>query len=180
MKKIFVLALILGVLVSFLNLSHAEEKTRQRILVVREAKQHRITTVAVEAYLISDVLEVVVGARIHAQKPKILDVVLRGPGLGRRVHYKAKETLYATTQEEDPYSITKLDGMIAFGKRTKTKKPKGRLTRELFKLQIPTDRVVSGKRYQIWVDIESMEKAGMGERFKFDIEDLAGLIAQQN
>jgi len=41
---------------------------------------------------------------------------------------------------------------------------------------IPPDRVVDGKKYKLWVQIMSMQKGGKYKTFKFDLENLAELI----
>ena len=192
MKRIFILAVTMSFLstVSVLNFCYGQEQeqgqeqvegqeTPERRLVIREGKQSRANIVAVETYLVgNDILEVTVEARMYAQKPKINDVIMVGPRLGR-IHYKTRETVHATLEEEEPIPITKQGGFIVFGKRTKTKKPKGTLTKELFKLKIPTDKIVPGKRYQLWVQVESKTSGGGRPlRFKFDLKDLPELISQ--
>lgn len=163
---------------SILGLCSAQEEI-ERILLNREGKQFRNSTVAIEAYLVKDVMEVLVEARMYAEKPKINDVLLVGKGLGR-LHYKTRETVFSTMQEDATYPITKQNGLITFGKRTKIKKPKGTLTRELFKLKLPVDKIKTGRRYQLWVEIESKTKSGQTPlRFKFNLENLAQSIIKQ-
>ena len=179
MKIIIALVAMVGVLFSFLDICYAqEEEVVEPILVIREGKQSKSNIVAVETYLIDDVLEVTVEARMYAQKPKINDVILVGPRLGR-IHYKTREIVYTTLEEEEPYPITKQGGFIVFGKRTKTKKPKGTLTKELFKIKVPKEKILPGKRYQLWVEVESKtDSGGRPLRFKFDLKDLSQLISQ--
>jgi len=180
MKKMFALVATMGVLLSISNFSFAqEEEGAERILVLREAKQHKKTTVAVEAYLISDMLEVTVMVRMYAGKPSIFNVILVGPKLGR-ISPKTSETVTATVEDEAPFPTTKRGGFISFGKKTETKEAKGTLTKELFRFRIPTDKIVPGKRYQIWVKVQSRKGKEKGKirGFKFDLESLAQLISQ--
>ena len=179
MKRISLLVVIMSILFSVSNSSYGQEQEApERILLLREGKQSMRNIVAVEAYLIDDTLEVLVEARMYAEKPKINDVILVGPKLGR-LHYKTRETVYATAQEEEPYEITKQDGLIALEKRKKVKEPEGTVTKELFKLKIPTDKIKQGKRYQLWVQVESKTRAGgVPLKFKFDLKDLPELISQ--
>jgi len=180
MKKMFVLAATMGVLLSILNFSFAqEEEGIERILVLREAKQHKKTTVAVEAYLVGDVLEVTTMARMQMRttKLRIYNILVVGPKLGR-ICPKTREILTATAEEEAPFSTTKLGGLIRYSEKTKEKKAKGTLTKELAKFKIPADKIIPGKRYQLWVDVQSVQKKGRPVRFKFDLENLAQLISQ--
>ena len=181
MKGILILTVIIGVLFSVVYCSYGQEPetTTERLLVIREGKQSRNNIVVVDVYLIEDVLEALVGVRMYAEKPKINDVILVGPKLGR-IHYKSRETVFAKVEEEEPYPITKQSGIIVFGKRTKTKQPEGTLTKELFRIKIPREKIVPNKRYQLWVQVESKTRAGGTPlKFKFDLENLAELIEQQ-
>ena len=181
MKKMFVLVVTMGVLLSILNFSFAQEEGgAERILVAREAKQYKeTTTVAVEAYLVGDVLEVTTMARMQMRttKLRIYNILVVGPKLGR-ISLKTRETLTAVTEEEASFSTTKLGGLIRYSKKTREKKAKGILTKELAKFKIPADKIIPGKRYQLWVDVQSVQKKGRPVRFKFDLENLAQLISQ--
>ena len=147
-------------------------------LLIREGKQLKKTTVAVEGYLYNDILQVQVEVRMYAQRPKIIDVSLTGPKLGK-IHYKTRQDLPVTLEEEDPYNITRVDGEISFKKRTKVKKPKGTLTKELFKIKVPVDKIIPGKRYQLWVEVESKRQAGRIPKFKFDLKKLPELVLKK-
>lgn len=158
--------------------SYPEQETTGSILVIREGKQLKKTTVAVDVRLIEDVLKIKVETRMHAERPKITDVILVGPGIGR-VHYVTREDVPPSVEEEEPYPITKEDGFITFRKRTKLKTPKGTLAKELFKLKVPVEKIVPGKRYQLWVEVESKAKRGKkSKKFKFNLENLAELVSQ--
>ncbi|MBN2120552.1 MAG: hypothetical protein JW734_05815 [Candidatus Omnitrophica bacterium] len=173
-----ILCLILGFFLSGSNISYAEEVVSERLLVIRQAKELKNTMVGVEAYLIEDVLEITVEARMRQERPKIIDVAFLGGGL-RKIHYKSREVIPPSVEDEDAelYPVTKLDGLVMFGDRTKLKELKGKLTKELFKLRIPSDKIKPAKRYQLWVEVES-PKATRNLKFKFDLEDLPHLISQ--
>ncbi|MBL7130373.1 MAG: hypothetical protein ISS45_03070 [Candidatus Omnitrophica bacterium] len=143
--------------------------------MIREAKLYRKDSVAVDAHLIDDVLEIMVEARMYAQKPRINDVLVRGSKLGG-LHYKTRKTIVATVEEEDPYEVTKEEGWIVFGKRKKVRELKGTLTKELFKLKIPKEKIVCGKRYQLWVEVESKTEGGRAQKFKFNLEGFPELV----
>jgi len=144
----------------------------ERVLIIREAKKSRHTTVAVEAYLDGDILEVKVIARMRRTKPRIYNVIFIGPKAGRVVP-DARETLYPTMEGEEPFPTKEREGFISFDKKVKTKKARGTLTKELLKFRIPVDRIIAGRRYQIWVKIESMQRGGNKESFKFDLKNFS-------
>jgi len=171
MKKMFALAATMGVLFSISNFSFAQ-KGAERILVLREAEQRKKTTVAVEAYLISDILEVAVTVRtkMRAAKLRIFKMLLVGPKLGR-ISPKTAETIAVTVGDEAPFPTT-------MGSKTEMKIITGTPTKELFRFEIPADKIVPGGTYQIWVDVQNREgqEKGRIQRFKFDLENLAQLI----
>jgi hypothetical protein len=168
--KIFVVLVLLSVFSkSFIISAQEEEKT----LLLREAKQSRKTTVAVEAYLIDKhIVEVKVIARMYAQKPRIYNVIIVGPRLGR-ISPLTRETLKLGLEPQEPFPTKERKGFISFGPREKEKQPKGRLTQEVLKFKIPVHKLIPGKCYQLWVKIESMAKGGKIQNFKFDIPDFA-------
>ncbi|MCD6080000.1 MAG: hypothetical protein J7J54_00940 [Candidatus Omnitrophica bacterium] len=146
-------------------------------LLLREAKQDKKTTVAVEVYLVDkDVVEVKVIARMYAQKPRIYNVIIIGPRLGR-ISPLTRETLPLGLEPTEPFPTKERKGFISFGPREKEKQPKGRLTQELLRFKIPLQRLIPGKRYQLWVKIESMAKGGKIHSFKFDIPDFAEVLS---
>ena len=183
MNKLFLIFLTVFYLASYmatdLNFAYAqeEEQNTERQLVLREAKEYRKSTVAVEAYLTDNILEAKVTARMYATKPKIHNAIIVGSRLGR-LSIDSKEVLLATVEDEEPYPTSKKDrGFISFSKK-KTKQSEGTLTRELMIFEIPRDKVVKGKRYELWVQIMSMQKGGKYKTFKFDLEDLAELLSK--
>ena len=174
MKKMFALAATIGVLLSSPNFSFAQ-KGSDRTIVLREAKQRRKITVAVEAYLIDDILEVAVTVRtkMRAAKLRIFKMLLVGPQLGR-ISPKTAETIAVTVRDEDPFPTT-------MGTKTEMKVIKGTPTKELFRFEIPADKIVPGGNYRIWVDVQNREGQDKGriQRFKFDLESLIQLISDQ-
>ncbi|MFC1514594.1 hypothetical protein ACFL5X_01665 [Candidatus Omnitrophota bacterium] len=153
----------------------------EKILVVREGKQLKKTTVTVEGYLVDDILDVTVGVRMPSDRAKINKFYLTGPGLGK-IHYAARTVVPPSVDDvdEEPFPVTKVDGMIMFGDRTREKTPKGRLTKESFQLKVPIDKIKPGKRYELVVDVESQEKAQRIPKFKFHLQGFAELIANNS
>jgi len=181
-KRFFLITLYLfGIMSVLLSFSYAQEGTEEAIerrLILREAKAYRKSTVAVEAYLIDNILEVKVTARMYNEKPNIYNAIVVGSKLGR-LSSKTRETLLASVEEEEPYPTSKKDrGFIDFSKKSETKKAKGRLTRELIEFEIPEDKIREGKRYQLWIQIESSQKGGDYKTFKFDLEDFKEALSQ--
>jgi hypothetical protein len=148
--------------------AYAEE----RILLLREAKEYKNATAAVEVYLEENILEVIVIARMNRTKPRIDNVIVVGPKIGR-VAPKSRGTLYPTMEDEEPFPTKKSGGFISLSSKDDLKTTSGTLTKEFLKFEIPGDRVLSGKKYQIWIKVESMQRGGHKESFKFDLEDFA-------
>lgn len=148
-----------------------------RVFVVREAKDFRTTGVAIEGYLVHDIFEVKVEARMYAERPKISTVKVVGPKLGSQ-SFQAKEAILAGIEEEEPFETTQQQGILrVFDKRKKTKKLKGTVTKELFKIKIPADKIVEGKRYWLWVYVESKTQGGHADTFKFELKDFSARVA---
>jgi len=172
MKSLFSLLATLGILFFFLSFSYSQDQDQlEKKLIIREGKQVRDNIVAIEAYRIGDVLEVKVEVRMYAQRPRIKNVLIVGPKIGR-ISYKRKEELPLRFEEEDPYPITKERGILSFRRRSKVKQPKGTMTKELFKIDVPWDKIVEGKRYQLWVDVESKTRGQRPLKFRFDLNNL--------
>ncbi len=151
--------------------------SKERVLIIREAKKSRHTTVAVEAYLEGDILEVKVIARMRRTKPRIYNVIFLGPKVGRVVP-DVRETLYPAMEGEESFPTKEREGFISFDEKVKTKEARGTLTKELLKFRIPADRIIAGRRYQIWVKVESMQRSGDRESFKFDLENFPQFFSE--
>ncbi|MGD9014779.1 MAG: hypothetical protein PVI33_01980 [Candidatus Omnitrophota bacterium] len=150
------------------------------ILVLYEAKERTKSAVAVEAYLIDDIFEVTVIAKMYGTKPLIHKVLVVGPKLGRLSPHE-RQTVYPKAEDQEAFYKTKdiEGGIIRLKKREKEKKLKqGALTKELARFKIPTDKIVENKRYQLWVKIESMQRGGRFESFKFELKDFPKLFSQ--
>ena len=153
------------------------EDYSQEKLIIREGKQFKKNAVAVEGYLIGDIFEVKVEARMHAERPKIHSVFLKGAGIGR-LSYTTREDVPVSIEEEDPYEVNTKRTMLS-RKKTKVKRLKGAVTKELFKFKLPTDKFVAGKPYQLWVEIISKTRGGGApQKFKFDLEGIYQALSQ--
>ncbi len=171
MKQILITLTAALILLCTLKCSWAQDK----VLVIREAKQVRRDIVAVEGYLVDAILEVSVEVRMYGERPKITNVALVGPGVGR-LSYSAKEEIPITLEEEEPYEITKEGGFIKTSKRTRTDTPSGTMTKELFKIKVPSEKILSGKKYELWIDIKSKTKDTRSQKFKFELKDFSEVI----
>ena len=158
------------------------QEDENSLLILREAQEFSKNAVAVEAYLIDNILEAKITARMHGTKPKIYNAIVVGSGLGR-LSFESKEVLLASTADEDeePYPTKdKSRGLISFRDKEKTKFARGTLTRELVQFVIPEDRVREGKKYRLWVQIESLQRGGKYKTYKFDLEKFAELLLEEN
>lgn len=149
------------------------------ILILREAKQYGKTNVSAQAYLKDDILEVRVGARVYGDKPKIDNVLVVGPKLGR-LSAKAKTTIYASEEAEAEIAVSESRGVLGFGARSEVRKKKGVLVREQYKFKIPKEKMVSGKRYELRIKIDSPKIDSKSIRFKFLLKDLARHILEED
>jgi hypothetical protein len=164
--------------ISFLlfTFSYAQD-IPERKLVLRQAQESGNTTVAVEAYLAGDILEATVYARMYGAKPRIFNIILAGPKLGR-LSPRSKETIYPKAEEEEEVSFptTDLVGTIRFSKRTQEKAASGTLTRELSKFKVPAQKILPNKRYELRILVESMQNPGKTESFFFPLKDFDKLF----
>ncbi|MFH1355406.1 MAG: hypothetical protein ABIH19_04590 [Candidatus Omnitrophota bacterium] len=152
-----------------------EVMVEKRILVIREAREYKDTTVGVEAYLVGYILEVEVSARVADYKPKIDNVLVVGPKLGR-LSARTKEKLFTELGEEDPY-LTKRDaGLLGTKEKKREKKAKGRLTRELHVFEIPAEKIKKDKRYDLRIRLQDGEVEGQYRKFEFELKDFPELV----
>lgn len=152
-----------------------EKGDSERLMILREAEQKIGGSVAVEAYLIGDILEVRVVARTYGAKPKIENTILVGPKLGR-LSPKVKRTVYASEEEEEPFLTKETAGLLGFGEKKEAKKLKGTLSRELYKFKLPTDKILPGKNYELRIVVGRMQEVKEPLRFKFKLKGLPELI----
>ena len=163
--------LFLAALFLVTPLFSTDEDPSGGVLVIREGQQLKATFVTVEAWLTGEILEVTVGVRKRRERMKVDDLFLTGPGLGK-IRYASRKNLPPSVEDEDeaPFEVTVLGGLMKFGSRTKEKVPVGRLNKVLFKLKVPVDKIVPGKKYELVVEIESEEKAKRVPKFRFELE----------
>jgi len=172
MKKNLILIILISLFVFSPYLS-VQSQNEEKTPVIREGKKVRNTVVAVDGYFLNNIFEVAVEVRMYSERPRITNVLIVGPKLGR-LPYKRKEEIPLKMEEREAYSISEEGGVVSFGKKTKTTKTKGTLNEELFKFEIPWDKIVPGKKYQLWVDVESKSRGGdRPQKFRFDIKDFA-------
>lgn len=180
MRKKLILIAITGILVAISALSYGQEADAAgRVLLLRKAQERKKTTVAVEAYLTGDILEVTIIARMYATKPKVYNAIIAGPGLGR-MSPQERNTLYPRAEDEELLFLTEdMEGrFIRFSKKTEQKKAKGTLTKELVRFKIPVDKIKPRRRYQLRIKVESMQRSGQFESFEFDLGDLWQLVSR--
>ena len=185
MRKFFLLSVIIGALLavtvsSFAQEQKQEEDVTEPVLVLQEAQKRKKTTVAAIAYLVDDALEVTVITRMYATKPHLYNIILVGPGLGR-LSPQERQTLFPTVEDEDMEFATRdmEGGIIRFSPRVSKKKAKGTLTKEIVKFRIPTDRIKPKGRYELRIKVESLQRPGQFQNFKFDLKKLSQAISKQ-
>ncbi|MFC1666397.1 SHOCT domain-containing protein [Candidatus Omnitrophota bacterium] len=155
-----------------------EEEGEPQVFVIREAKKFQKSIVGVEAYLIDNILEVKIVARMFRKKPRIYNALVVGPKLGR-LNIESKDILFQSVEEDEAFLTTQKDrAFISFKKKEQMREGvgrggsvKGTLTRELVRFDIPRDKVKKDKLYRLWVQIMSMKKGGQYHTFKFDLKN---------
>ena len=174
MKKGFIVA---GVVVLISLLSISEVASEEKVLVLRQAREERGGAAMVEVHLVGNVLEAKVSIRMFRTKPKIANVILVGPKIGRMSPTSIKEIL-ATLEDEAPYETIKRGGFITFDENKKTKDLQGTVVRKMFKFKIPPEKIIPGGKYQLWVKSkeEGYNRRGKRLSYKFDLEKLPQLI----
>jgi hypothetical protein len=172
-RRLLYLFLSIISIITLLSYAKAQEIAIEKVRILREAQEYEKSTVAVDAHLKDDILQVIIIARMDGTKPRIYNSIVVGPKLGR-LSCESREVLLATVEEEEPFLTKRKDkAFISFTKGEEVKKAKGTLTRELFVFKIPIDRIIKGKKYELWVQIESLQKGGKYKTFKFDLENFS-------
>jgi hypothetical protein len=175
--------MLLMVYVLFPSPSSCQEQAvdTERILIIREAEEDVDNSCAVVAYLEKDVLEVKVIARIYSAKPRIENIILVGPRLGR-LSPKVKQTLLASEVEDEEFLTKPSRGILFWGKGKKMKKLStvGAVTRELYKFVIPKKRIVAGQRYELRITLNKMQRSETPIKFKFLLEGFPEKFHQAN
>ncbi|MFH1641024.1 MAG: hypothetical protein ABIA66_03560 [Candidatus Omnitrophota bacterium] len=176
-KKIMTLT-IAGILFLF-SFSFAQDDEPKGRLILRQAEEIDKTTVAVEAYLVEDILELIIYTRMYATKPRIYNAIVVGPKLGR-LSSVSRETFYPKAEEiEKPFPTTKVKGGLIFlTKKTENKIAKGTVTKELLKFRIPKEKIMSARRYELRITVESMQEPVIRKSVRFELKDFAGLLKE--
>lgn len=177
MKKIISFFISVSILLSpAVYVFAQEDKPESGVFVIRKAQELQETIVGVEAYLNNDILEVSVSARMHGAKPKIFNAVIMGPKLGR-LSPDVRKMIFATGEEEEPFFTEELEGkFLRTSKKKESKKAAGTLTKEAMKFKIPKEKILPGKKYKLWIKVESMQNIKPIQTFKFELDNLAELI----
>jgi hypothetical protein len=152
-----------------------ETDATERIRVIREAKEDSEAAVAVEGFTEKDIFSVKVTVRIEGATPNIYSVLLVGPNLGR-MSPTSIESLYAVTEQEEPYQTIMRGAFISFGNDAKSKSLQGRVTRKRAEYRIPAGTIKPEGDYQIWVRVESSKKRGRITTYRFDLEEFPELF----
>ena len=176
LRKLFSLAIIVSIALLY---THVYAQDAERKLVLRQAQESGDTTVALEAYLVGDILEATVYARMYHTKPKIFNIILVGPKIGR-LSPRSKEIVYPKAEEGEDIIFPTTDvkgGHIRFSNRTEDKAAKGILTREMARFKVPTKKIMANRGYQIRIVVESMQNPGKQENFTFVLKDFAQFFA---
>lgn len=178
-RHLFMLAAA-GLFLFCLAASSAQEASiQEKILLLRKASQRQRTTVAVEAFLTGTVLEAKIIVSMYSAKPRIYNAVIVGPGLGR-LSAQEKQVLYSTADEEDLIFPTEdmLGRHLRLTKAIKEKKIEGTLSKELHRFRLPVNKIKRGKRYELWIYVESLQSSGHPEKFDFELENLPELLSE--
>lgn len=162
-KRSLILTLIFLGFLAITGFSQEEKEKGNGLLVLREAQRQGDNSAAVEAYLAGKILEVTVSARTYGAHPVIQNTTLIGPGIDR-ISPNVKKSVYATVEESDFFS---------------NKKYPGTLIRELYKFNIPEERIVPGKDYELRVIVQRTEDTGEPARFSFILKGFPELILKQ-
>ena len=157
---------------------NTEEEFSKEVFVIREAKDFRDVEAAVEGFLIDNIFEVLVEARLIQQRPRISYVAVVGPKLGRK-SFETKRSVLKGIEEDMPFETTEEQGVFRlFGKRKKERKLKGTVTKEIFQIRIPAEKIKNKKRYWLWVYVESKQQGSTIHKFKFELKDFPRLLEE--
>ena len=178
MKRNLFLLSVISILLIGAQFCFAQEEEAQGIVLLREAKEYGRTLVAVEANLSGNILDVKIIAKMYAKRPNIYNALFVGPKVGR-MSPDSRQTLRPEADDEELiFKTTDEGGFLRTSKRTKEKKIKGALTKQSVQFKIPAKKIVPNKKYQLWIDVESMQNPGQYERFKFDLENLSEYLSE--
>lgn len=182
MRRYFLWGSLVAALFWITPPSFSEEATepKETIPVVREAVKIKEDIVAVDLSLAGEVLEAQVTGFMEQERPKLSNVLLVGPGVGR-LSPTTRRTVRAGLDTEPPYP-TRRSGFLVLHQGSE-REAKGTLTREHLQFILPLQKMretiekKGGKaHYEFWVLLESATRGGKIIRFKFDLDKLPELI----
>ena len=158
-----------------------EQRKTQVRAVHREAINIQGDIVAVDLSLVGeDLLEAKVTGFMKQTRPRLENVILMGPAVGRLAP-TTRQVLRAGLEHDPPYP-TKRSGLLAMNQGSK-QLAEGTLIRELFQYQLPADKMKNeirkkGKRakYEFVVTMASANRGGDFTRYTFELEKLPELI----
>ena len=188
-SSLFVLGIVAGLLVlgtSFVLAGNSsdedpgmavEQGEGQRQLVHREAINLQGDIVAVEISLIGEaLLEAKVTGFMKQTRPRLENVILMGPGVGRLAS-TTRQVLRAGLEEDPPYP-TKRSGLLVMNQGNK-QLAEGTLIRERLQYELPVEKMrqvirkKGGKaRYEFVVTMTSANRGGDFKRYTFELEEL--------
>ena len=145
--------------------------------VHREAINLQGDIVAVDISLVGEnLLEAKVTGFMKQTRPRLENVILTGPGIGRLAP-TTRQVLRAGLEEDPPYP-TKRSGLLVMHQGSK-QLAEGTLIRERFQYELPAEKMrqviqkKGGKsRYEFVVTMTSANRGGDFKRYTFDLEEL--------
>ncbi|MFH1858273.1 MAG: hypothetical protein ABH845_05160 [Candidatus Omnitrophota bacterium] len=151
--------------------------------VLREAVEVKDNIVAVDIRLTGEnLLEVKITGFMKRERPRIKNVFLVGPGVGRLGPITRHDVL-AGLEKDPPYS-TRYHGLLDIGKGGKDT-PEGTLARVAAQHELPIEKMrekIQKKKkaaYEYWVYMESATLGGTILRYKFSLDELPKLILEK-
>ena len=145
--------------------------------VHREAINIQGDIVAVDISLVGeDLLEAKVTGFMKQTRPRLENVILTGPAVGRLAP-TTRQVVRAGLEEDPPYP-TKRSGLLVMSQGSK-QLAEGTLIRERFQYELPVEKMrqtlqkKGGKaRYEFVVIMSSANRGGDFKRYTFDLETL--------
>lgn len=161
-----------------------EPSAAQGTSVHREAINIQGDVVAIDISLVGEeLLEAKVTGFMKQNRPRLENVILVGPGVGRLAP-TTRQVLRAGLEQDPPYP-TKRSGLIAMNQGNEQLQ-QGTLIRELFQYQLPVEKMREQVRkkggkanYEFWVMMSSANRGGDFKRYTFELEALPGLLTAE-
>jgi len=153
--------------------------------VHREAIDIQGDIVAVETSLVGeDLLEAKVTGFMKQSRPRLENIVLMGPGVGR-LSPTTRQVLRAGLEKDPPYP-TKRSGLLVMNQGSE-RTAEGALIRERCQYQLPLEKVREAirkkgekARYEFEVKMTSANRGGNFKRYEFSLETLPELILSES